>query len=133
MLESRSRRTADLIPRILPRRARATAATRRNRSLEGFDKEAACRHLYGRAYRVRAYHHPGPPPTPARSELVPLRELYLADTAAPANENEEDVAPSPPAAPTGPVRIDRKRQPEPKPALKLVLEPVRHISVGQSS
>jgi DNA end-binding protein Ku len=70
----------------------------------------------------------------ARSERVPLRELYRADSAAPVNEDaEEDVAPSPPTAPKGPVRIDRKREPEPEPAREPVFEPVRHISVGQSS
>src|ERR1700722_18235687 len=69
----------------------------------------------------------------ARSERVPLRELYRTDGPAPANEDEEDVAPSPQAAPKGPVRIDRKREPEPEPVPEPVFEPMRHISVGQSS
>jgi DNA end-binding protein Ku len=60
-------------------------------------------------------------------------ELYRADSPVPPEEDDEDAAPAAPAAAKGPVRIDRKREPEPEPAPEPVFEPVRHISVGQSS
>jgi DNA end-binding protein Ku len=74
----------------------------------------------------------------ARSERVPLRELYRVesptDTPAQPDEDDEDVAPSLPVAPAkGPVRIDRKAEPETPPAPEPVFEPVRRIAVGQSS
>src|SRR5580704_17312042 len=75
----------------------------------------------------------------ARTERVPLRELHRADSSSaesPAqyNEDDENVASSPPsAAAKGPVRIDHKREPEPAPAPEPVFEPVRRISVGRSS
>jgi hypothetical protein len=69
----------------------------------------------------------------ARSERVPLRELYQTESPAPPGEDDEDVAPSTPAAAKGPVRTDRKHEAEPEPAPEPVFEPVRHISVGQSS
>ena len=75
----------------------------------------------------------------ARNERVPLRELYRADSSsaespAQSDEDDEDFASSPPsAAAKGPVRIDSKREPEPAPAPEPVFEPVRRISVGQSS
>src|ERR1700729_2958788 len=71
----------------------------------------------------------------ARSERVPLRELYRADSSPTQTEDDDkDVASSPPSsAAKAPVRIDRKREPEPAPAPEPVFEPVRRISVGQSS
>jgi DNA end-binding protein Ku len=70
----------------------------------------------------------------ARSERVPLRELYRSDNPAQSDEDDEDVVSSPPSLPAkGPLRIDRKREPEPAPAPEPVFEPVRRISVGQSS
>jgi DNA end-binding protein Ku len=73
----------------------------------------------------------------ARSERVPLRELYRADSPAeslaPTAEDDEEVAPSRPAVAKGPVRIDRKFESEPPPAPGPVFEPVRRVSVGQSS
>ncbi len=51
----------------------------------------------------------------ARSERVPLRQLYRAESAAespaPPDEHDEDVTPALPAVTKGPVRIDRKVEP----------------------
>jgi DNA end-binding protein Ku len=67
----------------------------------------------------------------ARSERVPLRELHRADSPQALEEDEENTAPSVPVK--GPVRIDRKPEPALAPAPEPVFEPVRRISVGQSS
>jgi DNA end-binding protein Ku len=70
----------------------------------------------------------------ARSERVPLRELYRAEPAAFADTDESDMPASEPSLARGPVRIDRKRKdPEPAITAEPVYEPVRRISVGQSS
>jgi DNA end-binding protein Ku len=69
----------------------------------------------------------------ARSERVPLRELYRTDSPA-APDEEEDSAPSAPSVPAkGPVSIERKPEPALPPAPEPTFEPVRRISVGQSS
>jgi DNA end-binding protein Ku len=70
----------------------------------------------------------------ARSERVPLRELYRAEPAAFADTDESDMHASEPSLARGPVRIDRKRKdPEPAITAEPVYEPLRRISVGQSS
>ena len=63
----------------------------------------------------------------ARSERVPLRELYSAKPLP-----VEDSPSAEPAPVKGPVRIDRKPV-EPEPAEEPIFEPVRRIAVPQST
>src|ERR1700734_98526 len=122
-------RTADPIPRPSPPRARAIAATRKNRSPEvspGGDMPAS---VWKGHIAFGLITIPVRLLRAARSERVPLRELYRAESPAPRyenDENDEDVAPSSPAAAKGAVRIDRKREPEPEPAPEPIFEPVGH-------
>src|ERR1700678_1616395 len=75
----------------------------------------------------------------ARSERVPLRELYRADSASVLLEEDEAAAhPQPPTGLKTPVQIDRRSgipelPPELPPAPQPVFEPVRRVAVGQSS
>jgi len=63
----------------------------------------------------------------ARSERVPLRELYPARTAPAETETASPAV-------REPVRIDRRRsEPEPAASPEPVFEPVRRLLVGQSS
>jgi DNA end-binding protein Ku len=68
----------------------------------------------------------------ARSERVPLRELYRTNEPAP-----DEEAPSPPPPARRPVRIDRRSQPSepPPPAAEPapMFEPVRRVAMGQNS
>jgi DNA end-binding protein Ku len=65
----------------------------------------------------------------ARSERVPLRELYRTEEPWP----DEEAPPQPSAR--GPVRIDRRREPSEPPAqaVEPVYEPVRRVATGQNS
>ena len=76
----------------------------------------------------------------ARSERVPLRELYrVPETGAPKDEPTEDEEDAPRNAPTGaplngPMRVEPKYpRAEAAPSAEPIVEPVRRISVGQSS
>lgn len=68
----------------------------------------------------------------ARSERVPLRELYRTDSPAATDENEDVTPPSlPVAASKDPVRIDQRRaEPEPAPAPAPVSSPCGEFPLG---
>ncbi|HEY3739641.1 MAG TPA: Ku protein [Bryobacteraceae bacterium] len=62
----------------------------------------------------------------ARSERVPLRELYRTNEPEPV---EQDVPPA-----KGPIRIDQRRNAAPEPAApEPVYEPIRHVAMGRNS
>jgi len=70
----------------------------------------------------------------ARSERVPLRELYRVASRAAPDQGKAPIRIEQAAPFKGPVRIDRKPgEPDPTRLVAPIFEPVRRISIGQAS